>query len=87
MKNRVFNVGLSDCNISKLELCRAIQKHVPNFYVTVSEIGKDPDKRNYIVSNEKIARTGFTPRVSLPQGIAELIKGYQIIRRNAYANV
>jgi len=52
-----------------------------------SDIGRDPDQRNYIVSNEKIEGTGYRPSVSLPQGITELIKGYQVIRRNQYANV
>ena len=87
MKNEVFNVGLSDCNISKLELCQAIRKQAPDFHVTVSEIGKDPDKRNYIVSNAKIEATGFRPAFPLQGGIAELLKVYQVIRRNQYSNL
>lgn len=87
MKNEPYNVGLSDCNISKRELCEEIKKQVPEFYIVESEIGEDPDKRNYIVSNEKIERTGFKPDISLQQGISELIKGYQIIRRNQFSNV
>lgn len=54
MKGEPYNVGLSDTNISKLELCQEIQKHVPNFYFTEASIGEDVDKRDYIVSNEKI---------------------------------
>ena len=87
MKNQAYNVGLSDANLSKRELCEEIKQHVPRFYVVEAEIGQDPDQRNYIVSNAKIEATGFTPQVSLRQGIAELIKGYQVIRRHEYANV
>ncbi len=87
MKNEPYNVGLSDANLSKMELCEEIKRQVPGFYFTESEIGKDPDKRDYIVSNAKIEKTGFKPDVSLPQGIAELIKGYRVIRKNQYSNV
>jgi len=87
MQGQAYNVGLDDVNLSKLELCREIQKQVPEFYFVESEIGEDPDKRNYIVSNAKISKTGFTPDVSLQDGITELIKGYQIIRKNQYSNV
>lgn len=87
MKNEPYNVGLSEANLSKWELCQEIQRQVPEFYFVESKIGEDPDKRNYIVSNAKIERTGFTPDVSLQDGIAELIKGYQVIRRNQFANV
>lgn len=87
MKNEAYNVGLSDANLSKLELCEEIKKHVPEFYFIESNIGEDPDKRDYIVSNEKIEKTGFKPQVSLSDGIAELVKGYTVIKRNQYANV
>ncbi len=87
MKNEPYNVGLSDCNISKRELCEEIKKHVPEFHIMESEIGEDLDKRNYIVSNAKIEATGFKPQFSLSFGIGELVKGYQVIRRNQYYNV
>ena len=87
MKNEPYNVGLSDANLSKWELCEEIKKQVPDFYFVEAAVGEDPDKRNYIVSNAKIERTGFRPEVSLQDGIAELIKGYQIIRRNQFSNV
>ena len=87
MKGQPYNVGLSDANLSKTELCGEIKKKIPDFYFTESPIGEDPDKRDYIVSNERIEKTGFKPDVSLQEGIAELIKGYQVIRRNQYANV
>jgi len=87
MKNEPYNVGLSEANLSKWELCEEIKKQVPDFYFVEAEIGEDPDKRDYIVSNEKIEATGFTADYSLQQSIAELIKGYQIIKRNEFANV
>jgi nucleoside-diphosphate-sugar epimerase len=87
MQGRAYNVGLDDANLSKLELCREIQKQVPEFYFVESEIGEDPDKRDYIVSNARIAQTGFKPDISLQEGIAELIRGYQIIQKNQYTNV
>ena len=87
MRDEPYNVGLSDANLSKWELCEEIKKQLPEFYFSEAEVGKDPDKRNYIVSNEKIEKTGFSPDISLQEGIAELIKGYQIIRRNQFANI
>ena len=87
IKDEPYNVGLSDANLSKWELCQEIQKQAPEFYFVESKIGEDPDKRNYMVSNAKIERTGFKPEVSLQDGIAELIKGFQIIRRNQFSNV
>lgn len=87
MKDRPYNVGLSEANLSKLELCQEIKKQLPDFYFHESPIGEDPDKRNYIVSNARIEATGFKPQVSLQDGIAELIKGFQILRRNQYANI
>lgn len=87
MKNHAYNVGLSDANLSKLELCEEIKKQIPRFVFIESKIGEDPDKRNYIVSNAKIEKTGFKPQVSLQDGIAELIKGYQIIKRSDFSNV
>jgi nucleoside-diphosphate-sugar epimerase len=87
MKNQPYNVGLSDANLTKLELCQEIKKLLPDFYFVEATIGEDPDKRDYIVSNEKIEKTGFKPEVSLQKGLQELIKGYQIIKRNQFANV
>lgn len=87
MKNQPYNVGLSDANLSKRELCEEIKKQIPDFVFIESKIGKDPDKRNYIVSNAKIEKTGFKPKFSLEEGITELIKGYQIIKRNQFSNI
>ena len=87
MKNQPFNVGLSDCNISKRELCEEIKKQVPEFHIVESEFEKDPDKRDYIVDNRKIESKGFKPKFSLQYGIGELLKAYQIIKRSQYANI
>jgi nucleoside-diphosphate-sugar epimerase len=87
MKDTVYNVGLSNANLSKLELCQEIKKQLPGFVYLEAPIGEDPDKRDYIVSNEKIERTGFRPAHSLSDGIRELIKGYTILRNGKYANV
>jgi nucleoside-diphosphate-sugar epimerase len=87
MKGEAYNVGLSDANLSKLELCQEIKKHIPDFYFVEAAVGEDPDKRDYIVSNEKIEKTGFKPDMSLSAGIAELVKAYQVIKRNDYANI
>ena len=87
IKNEPYNVGLSGANLSKWELCEEIKKHVKDFYFIEAKVGKDPDKRDYIVSNEKIESTGFKPDYSLDQGIEELIKGYQIINKNCYCNI
>ena len=87
MQGQPYNVGLSDANLSKMELCQEIQKQIPDFTVMEAAIGKDPDQRNYVVSNAKIEATGYRPQVSIQRAIAELIQGYQIVRRNQHANV
>jgi len=87
MKGNVFNVGLSSANLSKLELCEEIKKQIPDFVITEASVGKDPDQRNYIVSNDKIEQTGYTTDVTLKDGIRELIKGYQMIKNNQYSNI
>lgn len=87
MKGRPYNVGLSDANLSKMELCENIKKFVPDFHVMESDVGEDPDKRNYIISNKRIEDTGFKPKHSLQSGIQELVKAYQILRRTHYSNV
>jgi len=87
MRGGPYNVGLSDANLSKLELCETIKKHLPKFVFLDAPIGEDPDKRDYIVSNEKIEATGFKPAYSLDDGIIELIKGYTMIRNSVYGNV
>lgn len=82
MKGQAFNVGLSSANLSKKELCESIQKYVPDFYISESEINQDPDKRNYIVSNDKLEALGWYPKVTLESGIEELLKAYPIIENS-----
>lgn len=86
MKNEAYNVGLTEANMSKKELCQEIRKQIPDFYFVEAKVGQDPDKRNYIVSNEKVEKTGFKPKFSLQDGIRELIKGYKVIYRNQFIN-
>ncbi len=86
MRDQPYNVGLSDANLSKLELCRRIHRLLPKFAFLEAPVGEDPDKRDYIVSNEKIERTGYQPEHSLDQGIAELIKGFRMLRNTVYGN-
>ena len=87
MKGKPYNVGLEDANLSKLELCAEIQKQLPQFVYLEAPIGEDPDKRDYIVSNQRILATGYRPDWSLSRGITELIKGYTILRNTLYTNV
>jgi nucleoside-diphosphate-sugar epimerase len=87
MKGNTYNVGLSNANLSKEELCRTIKNFVPLFQYKISEIGSDPDKRNYIVSNKKIELSGFKTQYNLDDGIVDLIDGYKIIKRNQYSNI
>ncbi len=87
LNGQPYNVGLSDANLSKLELCQRIARVVPGFVYLEAAVGEDADKRDYIVSNEKIEATGFLPAHSLDAGIVELIKGYRMIRNSVYGNV
>lgn len=87
MLGNAFNVGLSDANLSKLELCAKIKEIVPEFTYLVAPIGEDPDKRDYIVSNAKIEATGWRPDHSIDAGIRELVRGYQMLRNSRFSNV
>jgi nucleoside-diphosphate-sugar epimerase len=87
MNGEPFNVGLSSANLSKLELCDKIREYVPEFVSLTAPIGEDPDKRDYIVSNEKLEKTGWTPDHTLDMGIQELIRGYRMIRNGRFGNV
>ena len=87
MKGEAYNVGLSDANLSKLELCDRIKRQVPQFIYLEAPVGEDPDKRDYIVSNAKIEASGYAPATSLDAGIAELLKGFTMIRNTRFGNV
>ena len=79
MKHNVYNVGLSNANLSKQELLEKIQQYIPDFAISYSDFYEDPDKRDYIVSNKKIEATGWKPQYSLDDGIKELMKTYQVL--------
>lgn len=88
MQGTMYNVGLEDANLSKLELAERIKLQIPDLHILEAQLGKDPDKRNYIVSNKKIMATGFKTTVSLDDGIRELIRGYNILlKNNSFKNV
>ena len=87
MKGEPYNVGLSNANLSKLELCERIKNHLPEFHIFESDIAKDPDKRDYIVSNDKIESTGWEPQFSIDDGIKELIKFYSYAKINKHNNL
>ena len=84
MKSNIFNFGLEDANLSKLELAKKIKKHLPNLEILEDKVRKDPDKRNYIVSNQKILKTGFKMKWTLDMGIVELIKGIRSINNPSH---
>jgi nucleoside-diphosphate-sugar epimerase len=87
MRGQAYNVGLSNANLSKIQLAAKIKEQVPNFEYLEAPIGEDPDKRDYIVSNEKIERTGWVPDWELEAGIAELVRGFRMLRNSRYANI
>ena len=87
MKGEAYNVGLSNANLSKLELCKKIKCHIPEFHIFESEIAKDPDKRDYIVSNDKIEKTGWKTKFSIDDGIGELIKFYSYAKIKNFNNI
>ena len=87
MKGRPYNCGLSSANLSKRELCEKIKEHIPEFVYIEAPIGKDPDKRNYIVSNARLESTGWRPNYSLDDGIEELKKVFTIIKNKTYSNI
>ena len=86
-KGEIFNVGLSEANISKVDLCREIQSIIPSFTYLEAALGKDPDQRNYVVSNQKIENLGFKPTVSLRSGLEELVKGLKMFNHKPFSNI
>jgi nucleoside-diphosphate-sugar epimerase len=87
MIGRAFNVGLDDANLSKEELALLVKEYVPGFYIHFAAIGSDPDKRNYIVSNQRLREAGFQAQRTLDEGIRELIKGFAMLGRSEMKNV
>lgn len=87
MRGRPYNLGLDDANLSKEQLALKVKNHVPEFYIHFAPIGEDPDKRDYIVSNQRLREAGFEARRGLDAGIKELIKAYRTLGRRRYANI
>jgi len=87
MVGRAYNVGLDSANLSKIELAEKIEEHIPGFCIVEDNIGRDPDQRNYIVSNQRLKDAGFEATRTLDQGIEELIKGFKMMGRGRYSNV
>lgn len=87
LAGRPYNLGLDEANLSKEQLALRVKAHVPHFHVHFAEVGRDPDRRDYIVSSERLRKAGFVARHSLDAGIRELIKGYRMIGRGAWKNV
>jgi nucleoside-diphosphate-sugar epimerase len=86
MIGRPYNAGLDETNLSKEELASKVKEHVPDFYIHFAELGSDPDRRNYIVSNERLRQAGFEARRSLDDGITELLKLYRMIGIGRFQN-
>jgi len=87
MNKNIFNVGLSEANISKMELCQEIHKLLPDFVIKEEEFTKDPDQRNYIVSNKKIEKMGFVTSIDLYTGLKELVSGISIFKNFPHTNL
>ena len=87
MVGRPYNAGLDSANLSKEALALKIKEYVPNFYIHFGQVGTDPDKRNYIVSNQRLRDAGFEAKRSLDSGIQELLKGYRMMGRAEFANI
>jgi len=86
MTGKPYNAGLDEANLSKEELALKIKEYVPDFFIHASEIGEDPDKRNYIVSNQRLREAGFVAKRSIDQGIKELLKGYRMMGLAPFRN-
>jgi nucleoside-diphosphate-sugar epimerase len=86
MTGRPYNVGLDSANLSKEELALTVKKFIANFYIHFAAIGQDPDKRNYVVSSERLRKAGFEAKRTLEDGIQELVKGYRMMGRPLFKN-
>lgn len=84
-EGEIYNVG--SCNMTKVDLCEAIKKQVPGFTYVEADVGRDQDQRDYVVSDEKIRKTGYVPEISLETGIAELLRGYRMLSNVRYGNM
>jgi nucleoside-diphosphate-sugar epimerase len=86
MAGKPYNAGLDEANLSKEELALKVKEYVPNFYLHFAAVGSDPDKRNYIVSNQRLLEAGFKAKRTLDDGIKELLKGYRMLKKTTFGN-
>ena len=87
MVNNVYNVGDDSMNYSKEAICNQVA-HKTNAFIHFEEIGEDADKRNYIVSYDKIGALGFRTTVTIEEGIDEVIKALNVVDfNNPYVNI
>ena len=87
MHDDVYNLGLDAANYTKMELCQEIKKKIPELNIFEAKVGTDPDKRDYVVSNEKLRKVGYQAKITIEEGIDELLKAYQIVHTSEYHNV
>ena len=78
LKSNIFNLGLSSANITKIQLAKKMQKKVKNLKINISKNKKDPDQRDYFVSNKKIEKKGFKASISLDAGIDEMLEIFKL---------
>tara|TARA_A100001037_G_C14664687_1_gene420416 strand:+ start:14 stop:427 length:414 start_codon:yes stop_codon:yes gene_type:complete len=77
LKSNVYNLGLSSANITKIMLAKKIKKQHKGLTIQIIKNKKDPDKRDYFVSNKKIEKKGFKAKISLDEGISELLQNFK----------
>lgn len=87
MKGEAYNMGLSSANLTKRQLAEKIKEYVPELYIHSAQIGEDPDKRDYLVSNAKLEATGWSADNPLDSGILELLRGFKMMKVSNFANV
>lgn len=87
MKSNVYNTGLSSANLTKLQLANKIKKYIPELEITINNFSKDPDKRDYLVSNEKLEQKGWFPNKNLDDGIMDLLRLFSMIKNQNFSNV
>lgn len=84
-RHEVYNIG--SVVVSKLGLCEAIKRQLPEFFYVEAQFATDPDARNYVVSDAKIRATGYAPTMTLDAAISELLRGYRMLSNNRHSNV
>ena len=86
MRNNVYNLGLSSANLTKLQLAKEIKKVVKDLRIKIVNNKKDPDQRDYFVSNKKVEKKGFKPKFKLNEGITEMVKIFTNSKSKYYSN-